>query len=282
MTDTVQHTQIRTQAALSDLPDPLAVMNSLVEAGELIINIRKTSGLDVTAKQKPTDLVTNADHAAQEFLITCLNDLRPGAIFVVEEATTQQIASAIKNAATAEWSWIIDPIDGTTSFIEGLPGYGLQAALCHKGQIVGGWIHCPELGKSAYAIEGQPVTMIGFSPMKSFPDLSLSKAHIVLACNDFEPSHKAHAQALSNEAASCRRTFSCAVDYMETLEGKRDLLIYRRSLPWDHAPGAYLVERIGGSVHRFDGSSYSPFSDKQGVLATRQAANSPLIMKFVP
>src|SRR5690606_37342543 len=102
------------------------------------------------------------------------------------------------------------------------------------------------------------------------------------ASGDFNEPHKHKAQLLAQQVADMRRTASCAVDYMEMVEGARDLLVYKRSYPWDHAPGAFLIAAQGGIAKRFDSTPYNPFDDRQGLLVSRDVGIIEYAEKFAP
>lgn len=207
---------------------------------------------------KPDGPVSSIDIEIQTRLIDELEALFPGSFSVAEE-----MGKGAKFAPTG-LCWIIDPIDGTLPYLRGEPYFGVQVAAAIDGRLVGGWIVCPALQREAGAWDGVEVNY----------QLSTSTAKIdlraVVASGDFDDAHLAK---LRNRTGLVRRnTLSCAVDYLDAVDGHLDALLYRRTLPWDHAAGAYLASRAGLSVERWDGSLYAPWSPGEGILVSSPSA----------
>ncbi len=257
------------------------VLDRLLEAGRFAIT-RKDEAAQSPMYKVGNELVTIVDIEIQRSLIEWLSPIFPNASFVAEEVSQNEKDINIRAARDSEWSWIIDPIDGTTSYFSGLKTYGLQIALAHKGVLVAGWICCPELEKAIAADINGVSLKYGLSSSAPRKIASLSEIWMVLASGDFDDQHKQKVHLLAQEVADMRRTDSCAFDYMEMVEGKRDLLVYKRSYPWDHAPGAFLVAAQGGIVKRFDSMLYDPFDDQQGLLVSRDAGIVKYAENFAP
>ena len=112
--------------------------------------------------------------------------------------------------------------------------------------------------------------------------LILSEMNMVLAAGDFEEAHRKRSQALATQTAFHRKTRSCAIDYLEVVEGKIDLLAYRRTRPWDHAPGVFLVQQSGGLAERYNGSAYQPFDESEGIVVCRNREFQNEMRQFTP
>jgi fructose-1,6-bisphosphatase/inositol monophosphatase family enzyme len=203
---------------------------------------------------------TNADLTAQRLLVDGLRRIDPAAAVVAEEGTRYR--SGLNPGARA---WIIDPVDGTSSFVAGDARYGVQVAAYSGGRITGGWISCPDLGWHLAAWDGGPLTVEGVPA-------SAGGVRVVIASGDFDAGHLARLR--SGAVPPHRPTRSCAVDYAELTAGGLDALVYRRTHPWDHAPGAYLASRAGAAVNSWDGSPFDPGTPGQGILALSRAALS--------
>src|ERR1044071_2082707 len=96
---------------------------------------------DITEK-RPGDVVTIADVAAEAKLSPALAELLPGSLVVGEEAVAgdPRVLEALAGKAPV---WLVDPIDGTANFAEGIPRFAVMVALVHRGTTVMGWIHDP-------------------------------------------------------------------------------------------------------------------------------------------
>lgn len=259
--------------------DAAKVMQVIVDAGALVLKMQRQAALDVKVKS-PGEIVSAADHAAQAFLVERLAPIFPDATFVMEEVSDDETQISINKARDAAWTWVIDPIDGTSNYVAGDPDYGIQVALARQGRLVGGWIYAPLQKKSAYADIFTPMTVVGITPLPVTVATNMEDINIVLAAGDFDPGHKEMTERLARQAKSTRGTRSCAIDYLDLIGGQRDILIYRRTLPWDHAAGAFLANCMSGHVCRHTGAAYEPFDGGETIFVCRQASLISLAQRF--
>ena len=124
-----------------------------VEGGDVAAAGRTGTALDVTTKSSATDLVTVLDHTAEATIVARLAGLRPGDAVVGEEGTHQDGASGV--------SWLIDPIDGTTNFVYGLPQWATSVAASSGGGTVAGAVYVPAMGELFAAARGRGATLNG-------------------------------------------------------------------------------------------------------------------------
>jgi fructose-1,6-bisphosphatase/inositol monophosphatase family enzyme len=208
------------------------------------------------------------DMWSQQTLIRQLTHLVAGEV-VAEEGLRAELVPG----GSGSWSWVVDPIDGTSSYVTGADCYGVQVALCFEGRTVGGWINCPALGWELAACDGSGLLVDGVSA-------PVGPERIVAAQGDFDESHRA---VLRDPAVPAHRgTRSCAVDYAQLAAGWIDALLYRRAYPWDHVPGAYLAGRAGAVVKRWDGSLYRCAEPGEGVLVIAAGAHDHLHALLLP
>jgi fructose-1,6-bisphosphatase/inositol monophosphatase family enzyme len=233
----------------------------LVRSVALAVQSLRSNGALRVVRDGAEGPTTNVDLAAQRMLVDGLLTIDPAAAVVAEEGGRYRSVRPL----TRGRAWIIDPVDGTSSFIEGDVRYGVQVAAYAEGQITGGWISCPDLGWHLSAWEGGPLTVEGVRA-------STDGVRAVIASGDFD---RAHLIRLRSSALPRHRpTRSCAVDYAELTAGLLDVLLYRRTYAWDHAPGAYLAARAGAVVTRWDGSPFDPATPGQGILALSESADA--------
>ena len=257
------------------------VMRLLENTGRVIMTIRDEAAQNPEYKNGE-EIVSFADRKSQENIQNGLRHIFSNAVFVAEESSEQDIRQSIMDARTADWTWVIDPIDGTRNYMAGDDNFAIQVALAHQGRIVGAWIHCPSTGKSVYSSIGQDMNALGLDYVNREVPNDISGLNIVLASGDFDEDHKTRADNLVTQTAYSRGTRSCAVDYLEVIEGHMDLLIYRRTLPWDHAPGAFLVQQANGKIERFDGQDYRPFDNQEGMIVSRKPTLRHISEQFTP
>jgi fructose-1,6-bisphosphatase/inositol monophosphatase family enzyme len=235
---------------------PGAQVAELVRSVARTVQLLRSCGAIRVISEGAEGPTTNADIAAQHLLVDGLLSIDPAAAVIAEEGARYR--SGLTSRARA---WIIDPVDGTSSLAAGDPRYGVQVAAYSGGRITGGWISCPELGWHLAAWDGGPLTVEGVQA-------SADGVRVMIASGDFDPGHLARLRSAA--LPPHRPTRSCAVDYAELTAGRLDVLLYRRTHPWDHAPGAYLASRAGAAVTRWDGSPFDPGTPGQGILALSQ------------
>src|SRR5690606_29622243 len=114
------------------------MLNTAIKAARRAGSLINRASLDLerlqVARKGPRDYVTEIDHAAEEAIIDVLRTAYPTHGFLGEESGNSG-AEADEQGASPEFQWIIDPIDGTTNFIHGLPLYAISIALMHRGQL---------------------------------------------------------------------------------------------------------------------------------------------------
>lgn len=233
--------------------DGYAVAAIVAAVARDLSDLRRTQEVEIVARG-PEGPTTIADIQAQVALIDGLLEHAGPAEILAEEG--DQRGKAIN--PTAPLTWIIDPIDGTSGYLAGSDRYGVQVAAYGAGRILGAWICCPELGWHLAAWEGSTLLI------DASPQASTDHHMVVIADGDFDPEHRA---LLADRNIKYGRSQSCAVDYAMLSAGRLDAAVYRRTHPWDHAPGAYLVHRAGGVSRRWNGEPYDPGIVAEGIVS---------------
>ncbi|WP_042365623.1 inositol monophosphatase family protein [Streptacidiphilus neutrinimicus] len=243
------------------------VTEILREAAETVVMPRFGAlAAGEVSEKTPGELVTVADREAEALISRRLRDLLDAPV-VGEEATAADptLPRALNESPAA---WVVDPIDGTGNFVAGRPGFAVMAALVRDGETVAGWILRPVDG-TAYVAERGSGAWRGGTRLRRAPapaDPAALRGDVLTRFLD-EPA-RARVAAAAPRFASLGRGASCAgVDYPRLAEGERDFVLYRRILPWDHAPGTLLLDEAGGHARRLDGSRYRPGEDRSGLLA---------------
>jgi myo-inositol-1(or 4)-monophosphatase len=197
----------------------------------------------------PANFVTAADRRAEETLFQELNKARPGYGFLGEE-------SGERTGADKTHRWIVDPLDGTTNFLHGIPQFGISIALERDGAMVAGIVYNPatdemfsaEKGKGAY-LNDQRIRVAARRGL----------ADAVIACG---LPHRGRGQlelgtkeigAMQHEVAGLRRFGAAALDLAWVAAGRLDGYWERNIQPWDMAAGLILVREAGGFVTDCDG-----------------------------
>ncbi len=218
-------------------------------AGKVIV--RSFEQLDkVEIESKGTnDFVTSVDISAEQAIIETIRKSYPEHTVIGEE-------SGISKGADDDYQWIIDPLDGTTNFVKGIPHFAVSIALKVKGRLDQAVIFDPIRGEVFTASRGKGAQLNGFRiRVKNHKELSGT----VLATG-FPHKQKQHSQAymamfsaLFLKTCDMRRAGSAALDLAYVAAGRVDGFFEIGLKPWDTAAGELLVIEAGGLVTDFVG-----------------------------
>jgi myo-inositol-1(or 4)-monophosphatase len=201
------------------------------------------------------DLVTEADLAAERFIIEQIKSYHPRHAILAEEAD----ASGVKHEGDGAWKWIIDPLDGTTNYAHGYPCFCVSIALEHKGQVVLGVIYDPTRDELFAAERGEGATLNGRRIRVSETE-DLNRA---MLCTGFPYDVRGredfirHFSNFIMHGQAVRRDGSAALDLAAVACGRFDGFWEEGLRPWDVAAGVLLVEEAGGRVSYYDGSPFN-------------------------
>lgn len=237
---------------------------------ELLPRFARVAELQVFSKdsaENPGDFCTEADLAAERRLREGLMALLPEAVFLGEEEASTD-PTRLSLLAGDQPVWIADPLDGTRNFAAGLPTWGVMVALVEGGHTRGAWIHLPlepatfvaEAGAGAW-LDGRRIGE-GAAPTGAFGGTTYTRFMPEAEAARFSPWPPAGVEERPGAGAA-------AVEYAALVRGFKDFVVYHRLLPWDHAPGALVMQEAGGAVRHPDGSPYRPGDGQPQILATR-------------
>ncbi|KGM09700.1 inositol monophosphatase family protein [Cellulomonas bogoriensis] len=220
---------------------------------------------DVSEKA-PGDLVTVVDQEAEVALTRGLTELTPGVPVVGEEAVAAdpRILDAVTGAPRA---WVVDPVDGTRAFVEGIGDYAVMVGLVDDGEAVAGWICLPEHGTTYVAERGSGAYLSGRRLTRPAPD-SRPRAQIATR---YLP-RRVRRRILEGIETSTDHQIAPAEslwsgrEYSRLATGEIDAMVSWRTWPWDHVPGVVLMREVGGVARRLDGSPYRPGTPADGLI----------------
>ena len=201
----------------------------------------------VEEKKRFSDLVSYVDKQAEKQLVTKLGDLFPEAGFIAEEGTGKQ-----KNG----YNWIIDPLDGTTNFIHGLPVYSVSVALFDGSHVVLGVVYEVTRDECFSAITGHGAFLNDKKiQVSSQPQLEGSLLATGFPYYEFEKmdEYLSILESLMKNTHGLRRMGSAAVDLAYTACGRFEGYFEFNLNAWDIAAGALIVKEAGGTVSNFAG-----------------------------
>jgi len=203
------------------------------------------------SKKGPADFVTAADVRTEEILRDSLSYARPHYGFLMEE--TGAILGEDPNRR-----WIIDPIDGTTNFIHGIPHFAISIALEENSAITAGVIYEPindqmfwaEKGNGAW-LNDHRMRVSGRTEMKQ----SIFATGIPFVGRGNHKQFLAQIESVMATSAGIRRFGSAALDLAYVAAGRFDGFWETNLQPWDIAAGIIIVKEAGGMISEIDGSN---------------------------
>ena len=220
-------------------------------AGEFIAEQRLTFSYDKVEQKGRHDLVSYVDKEAEKMVVADLREIVPEAGFITEEGTTEQ-------ASGERLRWIIDPLDGTTNFIHGLPPYCVSLALVEGEELVVGVVYEVFSRECFYAWKGSKAYLdgkeIAVSAIDRFEN-TLTAVGLSHASKDTIDGLLQSMGILLHETSGIRRIGSAAIDLCYVACGRVDGFFQKNLSPWDVAAGALIVERAGGKVTDFSGGN---------------------------
>lgn len=249
---------------LPDITNKVTDIIRDVAATEVMPRWRQLAEGDVTRK-KDNSMVTVADEAAELALTRRLAELLDEPVVVGEEAAEKspQILQALSSYGTI---WIIDPIDGTRSYADGDPNFGLMVALKYRGQLTHSWIYRPAFDQMLVSEISAGATLNGEVLKLSHARRARDQQRICLS-NRFWPEQQRQPliDAASDFGTNCDHLNSNTT-FTWLADGTIDVLLDPARRPWDVAPGVVLYEAMGGYALHLDGSRYTAKMPTQSVL----------------
>ncbi|QEC74554.1 inositol monophosphatase family protein [Mucilaginibacter ginsenosidivorax] len=235
------------------------------QAGEFIRQERKAFDPDKIEYKGLNDMVSYVDQTAERIIVEGLKKVLPESGFITEEKTTTIVGD--------RYNWIIDPLDGTTNFIHGVPAYSVSIALKEYDELVVGVVYEINQDECFYAWKGAPAYLNG-SEIHVSKNTTVGTSLIATGFPYYDFTKQAQYIQLFTElmksSHGLRRIGSAAVDLVYTACGRFDAFYEYNLNAWDVAAGIVIVKQAGGDIVNFKGGSE--------VLETREllATNSKI------
>ncbi len=196
----------------------------------------------------PANFVSAADRRAEETLFAELSKARPGYGFLGEEG-------GVREGADKTHRWIVDPLDGTTNFLHGIPHFAISIGLEREGTVIAGLIYNPindemfiaERGKGAFLNEKR--IRVAARSRLDLAVVACPLPHIGRA----DELASRETVAMQSQVAGLRRYGAAALDLAWVAAGRLDAYWERNIKPWDIAAGIILVREAGGFISDCDG-----------------------------
>lgn len=221
------------------------------KAGDTIV--RAADELDrLPVDSKGTnDFVSEVDRNAEREIIQQLAKTYPDHAFIGEE-------SGRTGPEEAEYVWIIDPLDGTTNYLRGIPHYAVSIACTHKGKLEHAVVHNPVLREEFTASRGRGAQFNG-RRIRVSNTQGLESALVGTGipfkghCAEHLPTYSAALAEIASRSAGIRRAGAASLDLAYVAAGRLDAFWEIGLAPWDMAAGVLLIKEAGGLVSDFDG-----------------------------
>lgn len=240
-------------------------------SGEYLERHRGTAlGIDFKGA---VNLVTRMDRESEELIVSHISDIFPDHNVVAEEGGGRDLDSP--------WTWVIDPLDGTTNYAHGLPVYAVSIGVLYQGNPRVGVVHAPALGETFHALKdggaycnGEPIRVTRRERLDhcllatGFPYDRQEKTDRYL---------KPFAYFLTR-ARDVRRWGSAALDMAYVAAGHFDAFWEYGLKAWDTAAGDLLVREAGGRTSDFNGAPFDPFRSQ--CLATNGRIHTAMLEAF--
>ena len=224
----------------------------------------------VSNKEGVNNLVTEADHASEKAILSVIKRDFPAHQILAEESGAL--------SQNSEFKWVIDPIDGTVNFAQGIPLNCVSIGIEHKGDIVMAAVYNPHLNEFFFAEKGKGATLNDTPIRVSQKSVTLHSCLVTGFPYTYinEPNGPLEVfERFVRKGVPVRRLGSAAIDLCWVACGRFDGFFEQKLEPWDSAAGFLIVEEAGGRVTDFKGDPFSIYQHK--VLATNSLIHAEML-----
>lgn len=241
-----------------------------VQAGAAQLQHYFNGQFQITNKEGINNLVTEADHAAEKAIIEVIQSDCPDH-FILSEETGEIVTQS-------EYKWIIDPIDGTVNFANGIPICCVSIGVEKNGEMILGAVYNPFINELYFAQRGMGAYLNDKQIHVSNKDQVIKSCLVTGFPYTYLDSPNGPLQVFSKlvrQGIPVRRLGSAAIDLCWVAAGRFDGFYEHKLQAWDSAAGFLMVEEAGGKVTDFEGNHYSPYQPH--LLATNGKIHDELL-----
>lgn len=255
------------------------IESMLPPLGEELLRLQ-SGDLGVITKSNNFDLLTKADTASEARLVQFITEEFEQDLILAEEGTS---ASNVKDAGD-RFLWILDPIDGTTNYANGLPVWAISIGLMQDAEMVGGLVFAPGLSLCYRAIQGEGAGCNG--KRISVNEKARMGDGIIATGFPYDRAKRAEpiCRALENmlrQAGGIRRLGAASLDFCFLADGRYAGYYEMGLKPWDYAAGSLIAEEAGATLTDLAGEPLDIFTSK-GVVATNGRIHGELLQAAQP
>jgi fructose-1,6-bisphosphatase/inositol monophosphatase family enzyme len=242
-----------------------------VAAEAILPRFKKLAESDIRPKGGRGDFATTADLEAERLLVLQLTALWPGSLVVGEEASAAAPA-LVEAIAGSGPVWIVDPLDGTHNFAQGIPHFAVIVALARAGETVAAWIHDPIADRTVAAERGSGAWEAG-RRLAVAPAVPLGEMRGAIFTKAGRPGVSPKLDEMRSRFAATTNERSAGHVYLALARGECHFALFSRLFPWDHAGGVLIQREAGGFSACWDGTPYRPTRQTGGLLLAPAAAS---------
>jgi len=241
-----------------------------MDAGAAELRRYFNGNFTIASKSSVNDLVTEADHASEKAIIKIIQDKHPDHFILSEETGSVRTDSNIK--------WIIDPIDGTINFANGIPICCVSIGVEQDGEMIMGAVFNPFMNELFFAEKGKGATL-NEQPIKVSDKDNLLTSCLVTGFPyqylDTSNGPLEIFEKLIRKSIPVRRLGSAALDLCWTAAGRFDGFYEHKLQAWDSAAGYLIVQEAGGIVTDLKGDKFNPY--QPGIIASNGKIHDQLL-----
>ena len=253
------------------------------EAGAYINKERASFSLDKVERKHAHDYVSYVDKGSEQMIVKALRKILPEAGFITEEGTTKDdVRGQKKNVSDvspqpSDFTWVVDPLDGTTNFIHGFAPYAVSIALCKGREIVIGVVYeivsdeCFYAWQNGGAFVNEEPLHVGTSAIND----ALLCLQLPYNSDAYKPVITRLLNRFYGNVGSIRMLGSAAIALCYVAAGRLDAYAERYIGQWDYMAGALIVKEAGGRVTNYAGDDY--FMEGDSIVATNSVVHQDLL-----
>ena len=257
------------------------MLNVAIKAARAAGAIINRASLDVEALRVTTkgtnDFVTEVDLASEEVIIETLLGAYPDHGILAEES------GRTRGAKHSEYVWIIDPLDGTTNFIHGLPMYCVSIALAHRGVVQQAVVYDPTRNDLYHASKGRGAfcndRRLRVSKRTRMSEALIGTGFPFRRGDNFKRYVKMFEEVMQ-QCAGLRRPGAAALDLCYVAAGYYDAFFETGLQPWDVAAGSLIITEAGGLIGNFTGEA--DYLHQREVVAGNPKIYGQLVQLLTP
>ncbi|WP_430883705.1 inositol monophosphatase family protein [Fusibacter sp. JL216-2] len=220
------------------------------EAGKIQMSYFRKASLQIESKSSQVDLVTEADKKSEAYILEAIKKTYPDHSILSEETGVTDKAS--------KYEWVVDPLDGTTNFAQGIPVFAVSIALKEEGHSVLGVVYNPVLDELFYAIRGKGAYLneskLSVSAKNELKHCVLASGFPYSRATNYD-NNALHFGHMVPRVRGLRRLGAAAYDLANVAAGVMDGYWEMGLGEWDIAAGRLLVTEAGGEILEWEGKT---------------------------